>query len=53
MDTDKLLNDICRQLADIIVSEFSQAERNIFDLLCEADYMRKARVGEEWVAKIV
>lgn len=46
-----VVNAICHQLSHIIVSEFSQAERNIFEKLCEAEYMTKARIGDEWVAK--
>lgn len=49
----QLINFIAFQLTDMIVSELSTSERRIFNKLCEADFMVKAKVGDEWVAKLL
>jgi len=51
--SDRILQRIACQLADIAVEEFSRAETNIFKILVEQDIMCSAKVGDMDVAKLV
>jgi SOS-response transcriptional repressor LexA len=53
LQADLLLKRIASELKNIPLDTFSKAEHNIFKLLVENDYMCKAEINGDYVAKEV
>jgi hypothetical protein len=53
LQADEVLKRIARELDSIALDSFSKAEHNIFKILFDNDYMCKAEINGDYVAKRV